>query len=503
MRQIVLPIETETYIPKDDNVRVVEDLLDKISFNSNIKLDNISPLTMMKIVVYGYMEGITSLRKLEKASKRDINFKWLLQNNLPPSKSSIGRFIKQNKSEIESIFYQVVNYLCAIKEIDFETVYVDGTKIEANANKYTFVWKKAVNKFEAKLDVQIDEFLEGFNNRYQTSFDNTELNRCLGYIESLIMKYDIQFVHGKGKRKTSNQKDYELLSSYIDRKDKYADYNSNFKGRNSFSKTDVDATFMHMKEDHMRNSQLKPGYNMQIAVNSEYIVGLDISYERSDQLTLIPLLEKLEQSLDGEFKSLTADAGYESEENYQYLKDNELTSYIKPQNYEIMKKRKFKKYIGRRENMIYDKKADEYTCANDRKLTFVKETSRKSKSGYKAHIKVYACNNCYDCPVKSDCTKTKSNKQLWVADNFLKYRNNSLENISTKKGITYRINRSIQVEGTFGVLKQDYGFRRLTTRGIQRVKTEFTLYCLAYNINKYCNKKRQNRCNSHLFLSSA
>ena len=239
MRQIVLPIETETYIPKDDNVRVVEDLLDKISFNSNIKLDNISPLTMMKIVVYGYMEGITSLRKLEKASKRDINFKWLLQNNLPPSKSSIGRFIKQNKSEIESIFYQVVNYLCAIKEIDFETVYVDGTKIEANANKYTFVWKKAVNKFEAKLDVQIDEFLEGFNNRYQTSFDNTELNRCLGYIESLIMKYDIQFVHGKGKRKTRNQKDYELLSSYIDRKDKYADYNSKFKGRNSFSKTDL------------------------------------------------------------------------------------------------------------------------------------------------------------------------------------------------------------------------------------------------------------------------
>ena len=134
-------------------------------------------------------------------------------------------------------------------------------------------------------------------------------------LDFLKSKVSVPFVYGRGKRKSELQRDIELLAELVARKDKYEKYQSTFAGRNSFSKTDPDATFMHLKEDHMRNSQLKPAYNLQIAVEGEYITGLDISSERSDQLTLIPLLEKMDNNIGIVYEDVTADAGYESEEN--------------------------------------------------------------------------------------------------------------------------------------------------------------------------------------------
>jgi len=368
------------------------------------------------------MEQVISLRGIEKACKRDINFKWLLQNELPPSKSAIGRFIQRNEQYIADVFYAVVNYLSDQKEINYETVYIDGTKIEANANRYSFVWRKATEKHEKRLDEKMNAFIEEFNTEFHTTFAAHEAALCLECIKQIILQKDIQFVYGKGKWKTPIQRQHEELESYLARKTKYLDYNAKYNGRNSFSKTDVDATFMHMKEDHMRNSQLKPAYNMQIAVNSEYIVGLDVSSERSDQLTLIPLLNTLEEKLPKKFESVTADAGYESEENYTYLKGRQQTAYIKPQNYEQSKKRSAKKWIGRRENMQYDQEADTYICANGRQLTYVFDKTRKSKSGFESHVKVYECESCENCELKVKCTKSKYNKRLYVADNFLIYR---------------------------------------------------------------------------------
>lgn len=154
----------------------------------------------------------------------------------------------------------------------------------------------------------------------------------------------------------------EKVNEYLERQQKYEKYNGIFDGRNSFSKTDADATFMHMKEDHMRNSQLKPGYNVQIGVEGGYVVGVDIFSERSDQLTLIPFLNKLRDNFPYQFKNVIADAGYESEENYLYLEQNKYNPYIKPQMYEQWKKKSFKNLIGKRENMDYDEANDIYTC---------------------------------------------------------------------------------------------------------------------------------------------
>ena len=291
----------------------------------------------------------------------------------------------------------------------------------------------------------------------------------------------------------------EQLSEYIFRQQKYEKYSNAFEGRNSFSKTDPDATFMHMKEDHMRNAQLKPGYNVQLAVEGEYIAGLDISSKRSDQLTIIPLLDKMEKHTGKQYEDVTADAGYESEENYTYFEKKDQTCYIKPQNYERSKKRKFKSNMHLCENMPYDEKLDEYTCPNGQKLRVVYTGMRKSKSDFESEITYYECENCEGCPLKKQCTRAKGNRKMSLSKTFLRQRQESLSRISSSTGILLRMNRSIQSEGAFGVIKQDYGFRQFLLRGNRKVRTEMLLMAMAYNMNKLHHKIRANRTGIQLF----
>jgi hypothetical protein len=284
----------------------------------------------------------------------------------------------------------------------------------------------------------------------------------------------------------------------VARKEKYEKYQKTFSGRNSFSKTDPDATFMHLKEDHMRNAQLKPAYNLQLAVEGEYITGLDISSERSDQLTLIPLLNKMDENIGVAYQDVTADAGYESEENYTYFENKGQTCYIKPQNYERSKTRKFKSNMALRENMEYDSDKDEYTCQNGRKLKAVYTGIRKSKSGFESEITYYECESCENCPYKKGCTKSKYNRKMQVSKKFIEQRKQSLENITSPLGILLRTNRSIQFEGAFGVIKENYRFRQFLLRGNKKVLTEITLLAIAYNINKYHRKIQDNRTGTQL-----
>lgn len=254
-----------------------------------------------------------------------------------------------------------------------------------------------------------------------------------------------------------------------------------------------------MKDDHMRNAQLKPGYNVQIGVDSEYIVATDIFQDRNDVWTLVPFLKTMEEKLGFRYPSVTADSGYESEEGYSYLREKEQKPYIKPQTYERWKKRSFKKDISKRENMAYDAERDIYTCHAGKKLTARYVTKQKSKSGYESEVTVYECEDCSGCPHKEKCTKAKGNKRLSVSKSFIEKREESYRNILSETGIKYRMNRSIQVEGAFGVLKNDYEFQRFLLRGKTKVKLEILLLCMGYNINKLHAKIQSGRTGSHLF----
>ena len=373
MHQIGFPINIENIISDSDSVRVLYDVMEGLDYSElNRTYSTIGrnpallPKTMFAIIVYGYMEGIYSSRALEKACKRDINFKWLLQGQLPPGHNSIDRFRRERLAGcIENLFNQLVKKLRELNEIQFKNIFIDGTKIEASANRYTFVWKKSIDKFEDRLQKKIKESLIKMNHDLNLCLIITnakisvqDANYILDSIRIMIEANNIEFVYGKGKRKSKFQRYTEQLNEFIEKQNKYNEYNSIFNGRNSFSKTDHDATFMHMKEDHMKNGQLKPAYNIQIGVEGEYIVGVDISSERSDQLTFIPFLDRLEKNLNQKYESVTADAGYESEENYAYLESKKQEALIKPANYEKTKTKTFKSDISKKENMYYNTDED-------------------------------------------------------------------------------------------------------------------------------------------------
>lgn len=503
--QVILPFSLEFLIDEDDYVFTVYDICSKIDYSAIIKKYSEEgrppaiPLNILfMIVVYGYVCGYYSSRKIQYACKTHICFRWLLQQCKVPSKSTINRFRYGHEIEFQELFNQFVLELKKREEISCENIFIDGTKIEAYANRYSFVWGKSVAKNKEKLEEKAVNTLTEFNQRYNKEF--MSIADAQEYFAAEISAEKIEFVHGRGKRKTQLQRDYEVCEEIINKASQYAEYQEILGDRNSFSKTDHDATFMRMKDDHMKNGQLKAGYNIQIGVDSEYIVCMDVYQDRTDVSTLKPFLETAKENLGFTYIYVTTDAGYESEENYVYLYANQQESYIKPQNYEQTKKGKKSKYPYAKINFIYDEERDIFICPNGEELTLRKTKTSKSATGYKSQKGIYYTEKCLNCPHRDQCTKSKDGiRKIEHSKVFHKFRKQSLENITSEKGIILRKNRSIQVEGAFGVLKEDYGFRRFLSRGKANVKTEMLFLCFAYNIKKLHNKILKERTKTYLF----
>ncbi len=503
--QVVMPIDLSICIPEGDFVFKVAEICESLDYEGLFETyvrtwRKVNPITIFELLVFGYMNHKYSSREIETACKTDIRFMWLLQGEPAPSDSMITRFQRGHLADaIEDLFYQFVEKLYEMGEVKYKNLFVDGTKIEAYANKYTFVWKSAVEKRLSKLNEKIASIKPIIAERYGYS-DGISLEALYEGLCRQAQWIDLTFAVGKGKHKTQLQRDIEALEGYIKKKAEYLGNLGKFGNRKNFSKTDTDATFMHMKEDHMRNGQLKPGYNIQIGVESEYIVGVGAFSNRNDVQTLIPFLQRIRSHTNRTFERIIADAGYESSENYLYLEENEQECFIKPQNYEISKKRSYKANPYTVENMPYNEKKDEYTCPRGRKLKFTGTSTKTTENGYEATTKYYRNEKCGRCPYKDKCHKSKKGyRTIQVNDVISKYRPIALENITSKEGTLLRMNRSIQVEGVFGILKEDYGFRRFLTRGKRNIEMQFFLLAFAMNIEKLCNREKKGRIGLDLF----
>lgn len=518
--QFKLPLNLACIIPENDSVRLLSqfveamDLTDLYSTYERIRENHASPRILLKVVLYSYMNGDFSSRSMESNCKRDINFMFLLEGAPAPDHATLARFRSLHFAPCCSrILAEVTEYLKDIGEISGDAIFIDGTKIEACANKYTFVWKKATTKNMTKLLDKIATFVEeceelyAIKMIYKNQVKMKHVKKLRKKLYALKDAEGIEFVHGTGKRKSPLQKSIEKLEGYLS---KLKEYNQKLHvcgERNSYSKTDHDATFMRMKEDAMGNGQLKAGYNIQHGVDSEYIVWLTVGPQPTDTPTLIPFLKSMEHHLSFKYKKIVADAGYESEENYLFIDQNGQLAFIKPANYEISKTRKYQNDIGRIENMDYNADTDTYTCKDGRELTVTGIQTKKTKSGYVRENTVYGCQDCSGCPHKQDCIKGNNcktpmeerNKTLHVSKLFNQYREEDLERIISDEGCELRMNRSIQAEGSFGELKQDMGFRRFLCRGSQNVLAESTLLAIAHNMNKLHNKIQSGRTGTHLF----
>ena len=499
---MVLPLDLGLKLPEDESLSLLIEITEEMDYRElyaayerREAAEEASAKQLFQLVVFGFVNGYYSLRSISAACRYDIRMIYLLQGKKGPSHERLGDFIRKRLAGdvMENLFYQLVEKLLERGHISLANLFADGTKIEANANRYSFVWEKSVLKNESKMHAQIEMKLSEFQTNYDCFETLPTLKDMLEHLQKKWKDSGLERINGKGRRRSELQKDLEILEDFQKRQEKYDEHKRTLNGRSSYSKTDHDATFMRMKEDHMKNGQLKPGYNLQLGIEGEFIVAAGLFSERSDTLTLLPLLNRLKEKTGKLPKRLVADSGYESEENYTGLERMEIEAYIKPTNYEISQTRKYKSNKFRADNMPYDEEADCMTCPAGNQLTNVGIKHSKSKSGFISEQSVYRCQACSECPMKTQCTKSKAGRTIQFSKAFRKYRAQSQARIITDLGKQLRLNRSIQSEGRFGVLKQDWGIRRFLRRGQENVLTETLLYAFALNVSKLAVKTRNKK----------
>ena len=513
-------METEIIIAADDPVRLVSAVVERMDIRkiersySQDGRNEYPPRILLKVMIYAYMRLIYSSREIERACRENICFMYLLEDNAAPDHNTIARFRSQHLLECEKeLLEQFVAMLVEWGFVSLATVFIDGTKIEANANRYSFVWRKSAEKKIAKLKEQIKKELPVLKQSLALRWHVPEIPQIL-HLKKLRKKLyakaeaeNLDWVTGKGHRKKPLQKAIETVNAWLEKWKKYTQDLHICGDRNSYCKTDHDATFMHMKEDHMRNGQLKPGYNVNVATSEEFIVGNYISADRNDVHTLIPFTKYLKRY--DKIKQICADSGYESEENYCYFEElKDIALFVKPSNHEQRKTKKYRTDISRRENMAYNTETDTYTCANRKAITFDAIKKTTSQNGFKMETSVYSCKDCAGCPMKAKCIRAcgskkpleERNKVIYVSKRFARQREEMEERISTDEGKLIRVNRSIQAEGVFAMTKEDMGFRRFLLRSAVKVEVEWTLLSLAYNILKLHHKIQKQRLGTGLVI---
>ena len=492
----LLPPSLDELIPSNHVVRVVRDVIDQINIDLILKkykgggASSFHPKMMLKIIVYGYLSNTYSSRKIEQAVASNIYFMWLAGMQ-PHDHNTINRFRNDKlKGVLKQVFAQVVTLMAEQGLMDIKTIYVDGTKLEANANKYTFVWGKSVKRHKERIKTQLEELW-----KYAETVAKEELmdNAPTTYpeLEAEHVKKTIDAINEAIKDKPVDKKIKQKLNyakrNWPQNMAKYKDQEDTLGGRNSFSKTDPDATFMRMKDDHMMNGQLKAGYNWQISTSNQYIVNYDIYPNPTDTLTLPHHLEQYKELYNESPEVLVADSGYGSEENYEIMEAEQIEAFVKYNYFHKEQKLKGKiqpKDAFRPEHLHYDKLGDFFICPMGQLMTKRYETHPKTKSGYQQTYSVYQAENCKGCPLRGACHKSKTDRKIQINWNLKRLKDKARQTLLSDQGVAHRSQRPVDVEAVFGNIKQNKQFTRFMLRGKDNVIIEAGLIALAHNLAK-------------------
>ena len=462
-----------------------------------------NPVNMLKTVLFGFMtSGYCSLRELEDNCKVNIRFMYLMDHQTP-SYRTFGYFINEIlQDKIENIFNDINHAIFNDEHVDLQHLYIDGSKFEANANKYTWVWKKATEKFRYKLYEKITAEIEEIN--AEIAWSGVQITTNPEYVpdylneivEQLVLLWELDtstFVYGSGKRKSKEQRHYEHLTTFCQKLQEYIQkIEICGPNRNSYSKTDNSATFMRIKTDYMGNDQLLPAYNVQIGVADEYIAVVDVNHYRSDMDCFVPLMEHFKQTYGFYPKYPVADAGYGSYNNYIFCEQNGIEKYMKfPMFKKETKDQKYHEDPFRAVNFRIDEQGV-MRCPNDKAFHFLyKKNVRGHQYGRKEEL--YECEDCSGYPYAEKCKKTDKNRTVRINQELTSMHQEVIENPESIHGALLRMNRSIQAEGTFGIMKNDRWYKRIVRRGIHSVKLEVLLVAIGHNLYKYQKKKMRNR----------
>lgn len=501
--QLILPLDLEKKIEKEDPVYSFLEVMEGVNWSkylckpSNKGREEYDPFKMIRVILFAFMNQIYSLRKIAQACKTDIRFMFLMGEE-KPSHMAFQRFITHYlKEDIRDIFRDIFDSICTLDSVNTDTVYIDGTKLEANANKFSFIWKKTALKTRDKTFNRINESVvklgEDIHVEKKEEWTPEELDEILEQLSTKAKEGGILFIYGRGKRKTEIQRKYDELSKLKDTlKSCLERIEVCGSHRNSCSKTDHDATMMHMKEDYyMKTGIFKAGYNAQLAVSDEYIQYVAVYQDRADQKTLIKLLEEMKEQYHRNPKVVVADAGYGSYDNYLYCLQHGMEAYIKYTMYSKEKESKYQKEKFKKAN--WKKNEDgEYVCPAGHTFHYVNESVDK-RSVYLRINQSHSCGKCEGCEYKSECTKSKGNRVITVNPILEEFESTAKAKLDSEEGIQHRVRRSIQTEGAFGVIKEDYGYDRFHRRKLENVRMELMLVCIGFNLLKYHNKKRRKK----------
>lgn len=486
-------------------VRLVNEVVNNLDISSLITkykgggTSSFHPRMMLKVLFYSYLSNIYSCRKIERALHENIYFIWLSGCSTPDFRTINYFRGKRLQGEIHGLFAEVVRMLQELNYVSLDIQYIDGTKIEASANKYTFVWRGSVEKNKVKLEEKIRSVLQDIESQVKEDDKIISQDELPQAIDSKLLKEKLSELNSRLKEpnKNTQRKLSGLQQDYLPRLERYENQLEILENRNSFSKTDSDATFMRMKEDHMKNGQLKAAYNPQISTENQFITHYSVHQTPGDTTTLKFHLESFEQYHHKQSKTVVADAGYGSEENYELMERRGIEAFVKYSYFHMEQKRKIKKNIFLPQNLYYNRELDYFVCPMGQHLVKKGVGTRVSDNGYKSNVTYYQAVNCSQCPLRGECHKAKGNRVIEVNFRLKELKQKATELLTSERGLYYRSRRPVEPEAVFGQLKSNNRFNRFTLRGLSKVNIEFGLMAIGHNLRKMAAKV----ASSSLFVS--
>ena len=490
-QNLLLPPSLDELVPENHMVRVVDAVIDRLDISDILSTyrgggnSAFNPKMMLKVLVFAYLSNVYSSRRIEELLKRDICFMWLAGMKRPDFRTINYYRGKRLKEGFDAVFTQVVRLLHEEGFVSLKVQYIDGTKIESVANKYTFVWRGSVEKYDARLKAKTEALLRQIEQSHAVENQETpvsedltseEVAKRVGRIREKVDADNLS----KEERKALRQ----IETDAVPRMNRYKEQLETMGSRNSYSKTDPDATFMRMKEDAMLNGQLKPGYNVQISTENQFITNFGIYQRPTDTLTMISYLESFKTRYGMQSEEIVADSGYGSEENYEYMFSNGMTPYVKYNMFHVEQRRSYRNNPFRVSNLFYNPDDDFYVCPMGQKMKFVRQERRYTASGYQQTVSVYRASRCQGCPLRGQCHKSKRDRQIEVNHTLDDYKARARELLTSEQGLKHRSNRPIEPEAVFGQIKECGRFRRLRLKGLTGAKIDFGLKALAHNLRK-------------------
>ena len=503
---LLFPQRIDRDIPKDDPVRILKSVIESLDLSGFKKLYHergrspYHPKMMLMVILYSYMNNVYSCRKIEKLLYRDIYYIWL-SGYQKPDFATINRFRNRVKNEIGHIFTLLVLILVEKGFVTLEVGYLDGTKIESKANKYTFVWRKSVERNREKLLEKIRVLLQQINEQMAqdkaADVDTLELTpQTLCEISKEFKEALGSAPEAKTKEEKAAQRGKNKMFKELERHgEKLAEYNSRLEqmeGRNSISKTDPSATFMRMKEDAMCNGQTKPGYNLQISSENQFITDFALFPNPTDTLTFIPFLGSFPGRYGRFPKRVVADSGYGSEENYRFMDEAGIEGFVKYNRFHLEHRPRYKPDTFHPDSLYYNEEGDYYICPMGQRMSRTGTVQTRTEGGYISQSACYRAIRCKGCPLRCLCYKAKANQRTIRVNHRLNaYKRKACELLTSEEGIKERGRRCIEPEAVFGQMKSNMAYRRFRHMGKDKVVMDFTFFAIAFNIKKLCSMMRK------------